>query len=601
MIYICTAEDLRDPIAVDDKLCFVGIKKKNMLKIEPQQYRIYSIVKDRADFLSSMRTDIINLDKVIDNVLDPLWLASDLAENNICLENFSLYILNTLAVIKAFKSTETNIVLICDDDEQIFIYSHIFRSNGYNVVAKINHLNLSKRLLALLLNKCVSIFQSVYKIVSLKIIRLYYRAGVQPSILKQADILFINWIGITSFNNNKISNKDRYFGDLISQLNVLDAKSCVIGKPIDFTESFTKIAKNTLLNSKNAMFIQDFLTIRDVLLAFFKSFAFIKYSNYNLEVAGINFASLWKWYCFKDAIKSRIPSALETYYAANRFLRNTSKNVTILYPYENQPWEKLLSLSFRGAYPKNKIYAYQHFPFARDYLTAFPSKAYYSSPISPTILLSDKFFGEWLKESGFIDYKLFGNYRFKFQDTKDMPKSSSMGKRHILCSCSIQFDDSLELISKALKILANLEQPLCQQIKLIVNFHPYMKQDYKDYIKYSLSNEEIEIEWSSQMADELLDPCAIVLYNSNSICFNAALRGIPAVFVGSDLQINLDRMTDISLKAMNVDEGSRVIAKLLEDQRYYQEESVNFSSYFDSYYIEPSETTIRKILLEEVI
>ncbi len=569
---------------------FLGVKIKNFLYLKKKKVPVKDLSVHRKKILLEYKNTLINLDKNIPDVSDSLWLASDLAENNLCLENFSLYILNSLAIIKEVLPKYKDVVFICDDDEQVFIYSKILKNNGFEVSSRINYFFLLKRMLGFLWRKMREVSKAFWKILILKFLRIYHKTPIDLSIVKKSKVLCVNWIGLESFNPENLFFKDRYFGDFLSHLKKSNIDLAVIGKPLDFNFPFYKIIKNSLKENKSSLFIQDFVKIREVLYSFVVSFRFLRYFNHRFKIDDINFSSLWKWFCLKDALNYRMSLALETYYASQNIFREIEESsITLVYPYENQPWEKLLSLSFRTQFPKGKVFAYQHFPVAQDYLTCYPSQAYISKKISPTILLSDEIFGKRLKDIGFLDYKLLGNVRLSsLEDATDhLKKFSRSTKRKILCSCSIQLNDSLELVNKVSEIMENLTDSLLKNITLVVNFHPYMSQDAKKIIEKTLKDKKINSVISDLNWDALIDECYLVFYNSSSVSFSAAARGIPALFIKSDIQIDVDKMADASFQISRIEEGSKVVEKLLEDKTYYTECCKKFKSFFEAYYKKP--------------
>lgn len=572
------------------KIYFVGLYVKNLLILEKNQRRIEFLSQERELILKKVGVDLINLDKNIVDVSNPLWLASDLAENNICLENFSLYILNSLAIIKEVLPKHKDVIFICDDDEQIFIYSKILKNNGFEVSSRINYIFLFKRMLEFLWEKMRELHKAIWKFLILKFLRIQFNTPIDLLKIKKSKVLCVNWIGLESFKPENLFFKDRYFGDLLSHLKKSNVELTVVGKSLDFNFSFYEILKNSLKENKNSLFIQDFLKIREVFYSFIRSFYFIKYFTLNFKIDDINFSSLWKWFCLKDSLNYRIPSALETYYASkNLFKKIEGTGIILVYPYENQPWEKLLNLSFHKQFPKGRIFAYQHFPVAQDYLTCYPSKAYLNKKINPTILLSDELFGKNLKEIGALDYKLLGNVRFSSLQANlpQIKKNTQTTKRKILCSCSIQLNDSLELVSKVSEILENLTDSLLKSVTLVVNFHPYMSLDAKKIIEKILKNKKIDIVISDLNWDALIDECHLVFYNSSSVSFSAAARGIPALFIKSSIQIDLDKMTNISFQISSIEEGSKIVKHLLEDKVYYTNCCKKFKTFFETYYKKP--------------
>lgn len=583
---------------LETQVIFMGYGYDNYRRVREKYPHVQHLRDEREKQLNLWSLDLINLDATMAD-LDPLWLASDLAENNICLEDFSLYIFNSLALIKGVLKQNTNILLICDHDEQVFVYSQVLKNNGFNVQSKINYVILSKKVIGLLWHKISISFGSLGKISFLKLARIYNNVPIPFPFLKQARVLFVNWVGPDSFRSDNLLLKDRYFGDLLSHLDKSGVKLSVMGKPLDFVFSFYEISQSSIQVNKNAFFLQDFLSFKDIVISFFKSFLFLKYINHPFKLGGVNFSQVWKWFCFKDSMKGRIPLALETYYASRNVFKELSQSqVTLIYPYENQPWEKLLCLSFYDQFPQGKAFAYQHFPFAKDYLTSYPSQVYLAQNKAPSLLLSDNFFGSWLTEKGCNNHKLVGSFRFQalHQMHKLKTKPAEGRIKNLLCCCSIQLDDSLELVSLVTDILSALDAVTQKSIYLNVNFHPLMGQASKEKIKGLLKGLEFAVNACDLSADELIGNSYLVFYNSNSICFNAAARGIPAIFIKSDLQINLDRISTVSLQVNSPQEGAQIVSMLLHDEKIYDELSLKYRAYFESYYHPPNYDFIQEIL-----
>ncbi len=572
---------------------FIGFNTENLLSLEKKGISVSFLAKERMTILNEIRDDIINFDKGIADVSDPLWLASDLAENNICLENFNLYILNTLSIIRNERLQKKGVVFICDDDEQVYLYKSLLKGNGLKITGRVNYFKLLRRLMGCLTQKVLGLYQSVCKVVILRSLRRGYRVKLQTEDLEKTDILCMNWVAEQSFRDGNLFLKDRYFGDLLSKLKQKKLKVAVMGKALDFVCSFKEIARSAINEKSQVYFLQDFLKISDIFKIFFQSFGFLKYFNHPFVVKDVNFSHLWQWFCLKDALKPRIPSALETFHAA-RSICKTIKNpdIKLIYPYENQAWEKVLALAFAQKFSSNHLYAYQHFPVSKDYLTIYPSNAYRERKINPKILLSDSFFGNYLREKGCGDTTLLGNFRFE-NVLKNDQQCSSVKKEDILCACSIQFNDSLELISRSIKLIQKFDPTFQQKITLTVNFHPLMRDIEKKKIRELFSDARINIHWSPLSADELLKSTRIVFYNSNSICLNAAANGIPAVFISSDLQIDLDRIPDISIKDDEL--GIKKIESILSNEDHYRMESNLFRGYFESYFVPPQHSILNEI------
>jgi hypothetical protein len=579
---------------------FIGVSTKNLLNLGKRGIHIYNLEKERNLLLQNVQNDLINLDKNVLGVSNPLWLSSDIAENNLCLENFSLYILNTLVIIKNIIPNYKEVVFICDDAEQVFIYSSLLKKNGFIVEAHLEYFKLLKKLLGCLYQKINYLFVSSCKIIYLFLSRFKNKAPLETQKLSNIDVLCVNWVDEISFEDSNLYVKDRYFGNLLSSLKEMGLKVEVVGKALDFSCSFTSIVRSAFCTKKSFYLMQDFLKLTDLIKIFIRSFSFVKFSKVPFFISDLDFSPLWKWCCLKDALKPRISHAMSVYFASKNLFSNVNNSkLKLLYPYENQPWEKTLTLAFKKKFRCGQSYAYQHFPIAPNYLTAYHSNNYMKEKLAPRLLLSDLFFGEELRKNGFKDFDLLGNYRLDQSLTSHKKTRKSQNKNKIiLCSCSIQLNDSLELVSKSIKIINAISLVFQKKIIFVVNFHPYMQESQKNTIRGISTMSKVEVIFSPLTADELLQNAMLIFYNSNSICFNAAARGIPAIFVPSDLQIDLDRIPEVSIRAESIENTAKIVDKLLSDEIFYKEQSDIYQSYFDAYFIAPQLSAINDIFNE---
>jgi UDP-N-acetylglucosamine 2-epimerase len=248
-----------------------------------------------------------------------------------------------------------------------------------------------------------------------------------------------------------------------------------------------------------------------------------------------------------------------------------------------------------------QVYAYQHFPIAKNYLTCYPSQNIIESDLFPYILTSDRYWANCLNSVGCKKHSTLGNFRFQVieQNSNIKPKSflNRLEKKAALCACSIQFEDSIELIAKTIEILKLLDKEFSLRLKVNVNFHPLMPKNQIDFIQQSFSKDQNFINWSLKKADDLLQDAFLVFYNSNSICFNAAALGIPSVYIFSDTQINLDRISEISISGTSLEAIAKEIAKLCKDSNLYAQKCGDFYKFFKKYYIPPNFERFEELLI----
>lgn len=570
----------------------------------PKSFKFIDVTKSRMDLLNSVKESLINLDTIIGkNVIDPIWLASDLAENNLCLEKFTLYIVNTLLARNLILDNKIDLIL-CDNDEQVWVYSNLLKNNGVEIIAIFSKIKIIWKYMGVLKEKIkytiISLLKKIY-VVTKEPVRFR-----KSNKLFNSDIVVINWFDHNTIKENKLLNDDRYFGNL---LDFLSKKKhiTVIAKPIENSLKLFQNIHQEIANYSNKLsyfMLHDFLGFFEITKAFFLSFNILKFFDKELRIAGLDFSFLWKVSCFKEILKHRIPIALETFYAIKACLNQmTNKNVKILYPFENQPWEKMINLAYNNVIGRGKVYAYQHFPISENYLTCYPSKAAIENNIFPYVFTSDHLWKKCLERIGYRRCSVLGNFRFTSTMHNALKQEFNFTERYnkklILCACSIQFDDSVELVLRTYSILTFIEKHHSIKLKAVVNFHPLMPSSQIEYIKtFFLDKEQDFFGWSLAKADELLRDAFLVFYNSNSIGINAAAFGVPSVYMPSNYQINVDRMPGISISDLFLDKLAKKIVDLCKKIDLYEYACKQFNSFFNSYYIAPNFDVIEELFIK---
>jgi hypothetical protein len=226
-----------------------------------------------------------------------------------------------------------------------------------------------------------------------------------------------------------------------------------------------------------------------------------------------------------------------SYLAFRRMARYCKGRVkALIYPFENQPWEKMLCLAFRDAAPGIRLIGYQHASVPSLLLSYFLGKheSQYV-PLPDVIVTNGRATLDRLKTGGFPSETLVDGGAFRFEYLFDGKKSgrlrsrTSKGEYRILvafptsrppAACLLQ--DLLELFPTPF-LDPNRERPLT----FILKCHP-------DLPWGMFGNEESKLpEWftvSAQPLSELMETVDMFLYAPPTGTWQEAyLMGLPVL------------------------------------------------------------------------
>jgi hypothetical protein len=286
------------------------------------------------------------------------------------------------------------------------------------------------------------------------------------------------------------------------------------------------------------------------------------------EINGYDLTPIITYTSRQEQTKSQIIIALLYADIAPKLAREHIQPKTFIYPFENQPWEKILIQSFRKFCTSTKLIGMQHAPFADNYVSCIPSSKQWQQKIVPDSLVTigNEFYGRLLQQSAPKNKLVIGGYyqnpRLNYIIKK--PLNPSTTRTIILVSCPMNQRDSIDLIQKSVKAAAILKN-----IQVFINFHPMVGQTIINEIFIRVKDivNSPNIKFVDGPALKWLEKCNILIYNSSGTVFEATNLGIPSIYVGPNNRIDLDKMPGGSkLKCRSSKELRKIILKLTNDR-----------------------------------
>ena len=503
--------------------------------------------------LEAVKDFVVNMDAVLQNKYGTL---SYTASANRYLTSICDQVSKARALVNLLLGKKSKEFIVVDSEQDARIFTEFLQSNGFLVVCK----STQNRFLFALLKelKCyLTLFKMLWKNY-FKICTIFSKKMV-----KFPKINIVTWVNDSIVNRDVLYNNNRYFGNIPDFLDRVENIN-FIGQVSYGNPAYPDIARNVMEQGLPIFLILKLMKFQDVLYAFKESLMFILRRKSNIVFQGVNYEVFVRESLKKDFLNGTLMHSIIQYRLFNRAFKFLPADAIVIYPFENQPWEKAMLLAASELKLKTRFVAYQFFPIAKNFLIADFSKYSKIQRNTPALFLtSDVVSNNKLFNEGFNTIQI-GSCRY---DTLLKGKTPDfLIKNEFVALCCL-FLDSLEAISlatEAIRITKDATVPLW------INCHPLLSPDVKNNIKQLVENNTHVTLYDCPVAD-LIDDVSVVLYNSSTVCYDAALKGIPIVYVTCQNIPNLDRFPHFGIQDMIIRDEIELISNFLLDGDLYQQ------------------------------
>lgn len=298
-----------------------------------------------------------------------------------------------------------------------------------------------------------------FKYVTYYLINRVFKKIYKRDILPKVDILIHTWVEKRSFKDNIF--RDFYFRDLYSTYEECGYKTLTLTK---FKLDISLLRKAYHFN--NIIPLSCFTPFRAIFDVLFTHLTLFKTDQPLL--GGLNLKALLKRERLNDTASPAMRVYLLEYYTYKRFCAYMKENgiKLFVYPFENQPWEKLMLSAFKEEKAPFKTTGYQHSSIPEllfSYDLGKGEAAYI--PLPDTILANSSYNETRLKKAGFPRVYNGGALRYKRREFKNI---ASEDNTLLLCTVSVEY--SLALILYGMKILPG------DQKNFLIKLHPDIHQ-----------------------------------------------------------------------------------------------------------------------------
>lgn len=540
-------------------------------RIFPKEWPCPILAKELNETAYKLRSIIVDLDSILwpENEDQNMWDASLLGERG----PFSSNTMLNLARMELFLTLISNprrYLVIVDDEAFGLCMLRSAEKHGVAVGWK------SSLCYPSLIDRCVmvsSIIIDIYWILRRRLgivfrflIRKWQLVNFRRSrplpinLLKDAEVLIVLWGRGKTFSSKDRLVKEYNYGQLPYLMDVEKIKKGYLIHPLTYVASYKDILNNSLETSEPVAFIEDFIPWWAILPAITVGLNFPK-KLLKFTSSETDLSPLFRIEASKDRRLSVCVEAYLMRYVGLGLARHLINPNVVLYPYEAQPWEKLLIRGMRKFLKSVVIAGVQHVLFSKNYLSLIPSKRSLATGGFPDLILTAGYgYSKWFLEAGVAKEDILEIGALRYENKTFI--NTSEKTEYVLCCTGIELDEAIELATKAVLAVKSLKIPV------LVSFHPvtdavFHKKIY-DALAIYKEYRDINIRFTSRPIKDLIQKSIAVLYTSSAVCFESIQAGKVAIYVGRDFNVDYDKLPDdIAIRCRSVNDLEDLIMKVL--------------------------------------
>lgn len=434
------------------------------------------------------------------------------------------------------------VCLVVGDRGQVKLWTNFLAKNGVQVTKSDNR--RSPKALLRAVRDCVMALFRVSR-------DLYWAWGKKQTLFKWTETIFIHWVFEKDKSVEDLVKTSSYFGKVI-QFVAEQKDISILGHVPEGHRNYKEIIQTCF------PFIKDKMTFLMVVWSFWQSLKLLALRFPKIYFSEIDFSVFVKKSFQQDAVDGSFLKTLFFYKCFKKCLEDFPLRAKVIYPFENQPWERALLMARKEVSRAVELIGYQFSPFPVNFLIhRFSDKAMENKWISDKILTSDHA-TQSLFEGQNIPVCPVGSARFGDLLNQKLP--SVIGKK-ILCSLFLDGLESLELTRKVVEISR------LTGIDCILNYHPLLAKDIQNTLGKMVIGTKVTL--SSERASNLLNDSFLMIYNSSSVFLEAALRGVPTLHLEVECIPNLDRFHGRGKSMNHVEDAVLFVRKLVDNEDFY--------------------------------
>lgn len=550
---------------------YLGSRYQDLLALQElagPERRVEACGERLNQLFDAYRDDFINLDRhLASGRFRALWDLSDLAERNPFTSDFMAGCCRALILLDLLESGKAGMVVV-DGPALVHPLAEIARRAGHAVTVQASAQHPLRGAIRNIVLRRLSQGWRWWK--GLRQAR--QARAPQPvrwDRLKQADTLLISWCLGKSFGGTDGAQPDAYYGGFPAFLKQAGRQLGWLGNSADWMRGVPEMMATAASAADPVAMVQDLWRPWDLLRALLASLAFPLAVRRHFSLGGRDLTPLLKKAVADELGSTRLSFALLYGFGVERLAERGIAPKMLIHPYERQPWEMALRRAVRRWLPQTELVGFMHAPVAQRYISFLPSREELRRGLGPDrLLVIGEHYRQGFAASGIAIEAIAVAGAFRFAGAFGATVMRQQQERPaVLCPCPIEFDEALELVRKTAQALIELPQA-----SLLVNFHPAADRSFRAALETEMQNllPPERVEFSDQPASALLTRVACVVYNASGVVFEAARAGVPSIFIGSEVALDLDKLPGGAAPPRKAEELAALLTKLLNDEGYRQ-------------------------------
>jgi hypothetical protein len=233
------------------------------------------------------------------------------------------------------------------------------------------------------------------------------------------------------------------------------------------------------------------------------------------------------------------PIEILQYVAFKGYLRGIKqREITIIYPFENQPWDKMLCLAAEESDKNVKLVGYQHSMVPLMELNYFLGVGECSNmPLPHLIVTNGEYTLNLLRNAGYGERELVNGGALRYEYIHKIDKGwgrKNKASKTILVAMPYSRNLTEELLTSLFNAFLDLAG---EEIRFVIKFHPEVPLES---LRVQLPAWPAYFQKTDKPIPETLKEVNLVIYSSSTVGLEALLHGVPVVRYYSEHTLDLD-------------------------------------------------------------
>jgi len=482
------------------------------------------------------RDELLNFDEVLELRSELRWQATDLAERNPFSSNFVHACCCVLVLDRIIETTEGDLLVVVDDAFLGRRLAAHARSRGCEAV------HAGRRVALLRMNLVASglvhrlLFVGRWAAIRRAVGRMLDPERPVPPL----DVVLVTWADPATFPPRTPVEHETYFGTLPAELRGQGRQIGFLTTLTTWVHPLDDIVRNLAAAADTVVVPEEALGLRDAMWIAVRTLRAPARVRDRFQVRDVDLSGLIVDELRREWAKPRQLWALQ-FFHVGRFLARHGQPAEVMFPFENQPWEKGLRLGLREALPAADSVGWQHTPISRRWFPYFPSRRDLAAGQLPErILTIGPLWRRLFEAHGYPPERLEVAPAYRYGDLAEPAvERVRAGEASVLVAGSIGRSDSLELVLKAVRALGPTA------LRLHIKLHPKLGVTKDAFVRDVLAALPAQalpesVSFVDGPVAGLLRAADVLVYNTTSVSYEALAAGLPIVFVASDFWFDVD-------------------------------------------------------------